>query len=348
MLKNDSFLKACRNEPTDFTPVWIMRQAGRYMKEYRAIRKKVAFLEMCKTPELVTEATLLPIDIIGVDAAILFSDILIPVEAMGMEVSFTEKRGPVFSNPIRTEFQVQSLSIPGPAESIERMAFIPDSIKLILRALDNRVPLIGFSGAPFTLATYMIEGETSKNFTWIKRIMYTEPALLHNLLDKIATTVIHYLNMQIEAGVDAVQLFDTWAGSLSPDDYKEFALPYVEKVIKGINKGTCPVILFANGVGNILEYMGNAGANVIGLDWRIDIGNARKRVSDSVSLQGNLDPCVLYAKPPVIRKYVKSIIGKYGPGTGHIFNLGHGILPDTPVDHAKAFVDIVHEESYKR
>ncbi len=345
MLKNDTFLRACRKEPTDFTPVWIMRQAGRYMKEYRAIRKRVGFLEMCKTPELVAEATLLPIDILGVDAAILFSDILIPVEAMGMEVCFTEKGGPVFLNPIRTESQIQGLSIPGPSESKERMPFIADSIRLILRALDKRVPLIGFSGAPFTLATYMIEGETSKNFTWIKRVMYTEPALLHNLLDQIAITVIHYLDMQIEAGVHAVQLFDTWAGSLSPDDYKEFALPYVEKVIRGIDRRGCPLILFANGVSSLLEYMGNSGADVVGLDWRIDIGDAGKRVGDRVALQGNLDPCVLYAEPSVIRRHVKSILGKHGRGPGHIFNLGHGILPDTPVDHAKALVEIVHEES---
>lgn len=345
MLKNDSFLRACRREATGFTPVWIMRQAGRYMKEYRAIRKKVDFLTMCKTPDLVAEATLLPVDILGVDAAILFSDILIPVEAMGMEVRFTEKMGPVFSSPVRSGSQIEGLSIPDLLESEERMPFIADSIRLILRALDNRVPLIGFSGAPFTLATYMIEGETSRNFTWIKRIMYSNPALLHNLLAKITTAVIHYLTMQIEAGVHAVQLFDTWAGSLSPDDYKEFALPYTERVIKGIDSRGAPVILFSNGVSGILEYMGSSGAGVIGLDWRIDIGDARKRVGDRVALQGNLDPCVLYAEPPVIRRYVKSILDKYGQGPGHIFNLGHGILPDTPVDHAKVLVEIVHGES---
>jgi len=345
MLKNDAFLKACRREPTDFTPVWIMRQAGRYMKEYQAIRKRVDFLTMCKTPELAAQATLLPIDILGVDAAILFSDILIPVEAMGMEVRFTEKRGPVFSTPIRSEAQIQGLSIPGPAESEERMPFIADAIRLILQGLDHRVPLIGFSGAPFTLATYMIEGETSKNFTWIKRMMYADPQLLHKLLDKITGAVIHYLNMQIRAGVHAVQLFDTWAGSLSPDDYQEFALPYVERVIKELDKRGCPVILFANGVSSILEYMGNSGADVNGLDWRIDIGVARKRVGNQVALQGNLDPCVLYAEPAEIRGHVKTILHKYGTGPGHIFNLGHGILPDTPVDHAKALVDIVHEES---
>ena len=348
MLKNDSFLRACNREPADFTPVWIMRQAGRYMKEYRAIRKKVGFLTMCKTPELVAEATLLPVDILRVDAAILFSDILIPVEAMGMDVRFTEKMGPVFTNPVRTASGLDPLAGLGPLESEERMPFIPQSIRLILKAIDGRVPLIGFSGAPFTLATYMIEGETSKNFTWIKRIMYADPAFLHRLLDKITTTVIHYLNMQIGAGVHAVQLFDTWAGWLSPDDYKEFALPYVEKVIKGINKRGRPVILFANGVSGIIEYMVSSGADVIGLDWRIDIGDARKRSGGRVALQGNLDPCVLYAEPSVIKRYVKGILDKYGPGSGHIFNLGHGILPDTPVDHAKALVEIVHEESRKK
>lgn len=348
MLKNDAFLKACRRDPAEFTPVWIMRQAGRYMKEYQALREKADFLTMCKTPELVTKATLLPVDKLGVDAAILFSDILIPVEAMGMEVRFTEKRGPVFSNPARSESQVQSLFILGPSESRERMPFIGDSIRLVLRGLDKRAPLIGFSGAPFTLATYMIEGETSKNFIWIKRIMYTNPSLLHKLLDKITTTVIHYLNMQIEAGVHAVQLFDTWAGSLSPDDYKEFALPYTERVIKGIDRRGAPLILFANGVSHLLDHMLGSGADVIGLDWRMDIGVAKKRAGDRVALQGNLDPCVLYAGPSVIRRHVRSILGKYGPGPGHIFNLGHGILPDTPVEHAKALVEIVHEESRKQ
>lgn len=348
MLKNDSFLKACKGEPVEFTPVWIMRQAGRYMKEYRTIRKKVDFLTMCKTPELVAKATLLPIDILGVDAAILFSDILIPVEAMGVEVHFTEKRGPVLPDPIRSESDIETLSIREPSESIDRMPFISDSIRLILHALDNRVPLIGFSGAPFTLATYMIEGETSKNFTWIKRVMYTNPALLHTLLDKITITVINYLNMQITAGVHAVQLFDTWAGVLSPDDYKEFTLPYVKRVIEGIDRRGCPVILFSNGVSGILQYMLSSGADVIGLDWRIDIGDARKRVGDRVALQGNLDPCILYAGPAVIKRHVKSILDKYGPWPGHIFNLGHGILPDTPVDHAKALVEIVHEESSRK
>lgn len=347
MLKNDTFLKACRREPTDYTPVWIMRQAGRYMKEYQAIRKQVDFLTMCKTPELATQATLLPIDILGVDAAILFSDILIPVEAMGMEVRFTEKRGPVFSAPIRTEAQIHGLSVPGSSESEERMPFIPNAIRLILQGLDHRVPLIGFSGAPFTLATYMIEGETSKNFTWIKRMMYADPALLRKLLDKITDTVIHYLNMQIRAGVHAVQLFDTWAGALSPDAYQEFALPYVERIIKKLDKRGCPVILFANGVSSILEYMGNSGADVNGLDWRIDIGAARKRVGSQVALQGNLDPCVLYAGPDEIRRHVKAILHNYGTGPGHIFNLGHGIYPDTPVENAKALVEIVHQESAK-
>lgn len=360
MLKNDAFLRACRKEPVEFTPVWIMRQAGRYMKEYRAIRKKVDFLTLCKTPGLVAEATLLPVDLLGVDAAILFSDILIPVEAMGMEIRFTEKRGPVFSDPVRSESRAETLSVPGPSESEERMPFIAESIRLILQALGGRVPLIGFAGAPFTLATYMIEGETSKSFTWIKRIMYSNPGLLHNVLDKVATTVIHYLNMQIQAGVHAVQLFDTWAGSLSPDDYREFALPYTRQVIDGITGGInrgitrgidrkgCPVILFANGVSGILEDMADSGAGVIGLDWRIDIGDAMRRIGGKAALQGNLDPCVLYSGPSVIRRYARSILDKYGPGPGHIFNLGHGILPDTPVDHAKALVEIVHEESSRR
>lgn len=348
MLKNDSFLKACRREQGDFTPIWIMRQAGRYMKEYRAIREKVDFLTMCKTPELVAEVTLQPVDILGVDAAILFSDILIPVEAMGMKVTFTEKKGPAFARPVRSESVAEQLDILDYSKCEERMPFIREAIRLVLQSLDNRVPLIGFSGAPFTLATYMIEGETSKNFSWIKRIMYTHPPFLHNLLDKIATVVTHYLQLQIDSGVHAVQLFDTWAGSLSPDDYKEFALPYVQKVINNLNKKGCPVVLFANGVSSIIEQMSSVSPDVIGLDWRIDIGDARKRVGDNVALQGNLDPCVLYAEPPVIKRYVKDILSKHGDGPGHIFNLGHGILPDTPVEHAKALVEMVHEESSKK
>lgn len=348
MIKNDSFLKACRKEPVDFTPIWIMRQAGRYMKEYRAIRKKVDFLTMCKTPDLVAEVTLQPVDLLGVDAAIMFSDILIPVEAMGMNVTFTEKKGPVFSNPIRSESEAERLTVLDDSASEEKMPFIRDSIRLILQSLDNRVPLIGFSGAPFTLATYMIEGETSRNFSWIKRTMYAQPAFLHTLLSKIATVVANYLQMQIDAGVNAVQLFDTWAGYLSPDDYREFALPYVQRVINSLDRKGCPVILFANGVSSILEYMSSSSPDVIGLDWRVDLGDARKRVGDKVALQGNLDPCVLYSEPPVIKRYVKDILSKYGEGPGHIFNLGHGILPDTPFEHAKALVEIVHEESSKK
>ncbi|MCC7203353.1 MAG: uroporphyrinogen decarboxylase [Nitrospirae bacterium] len=345
MLKNDSFLKACRREPVDFTPVWIMRQAGRYMKEYRDIRKKVDFLTMCKSPELAAEVTMLPVDILGVDAAILFSDILIPVEAMGIGVTFTEKRGPVLSNPVRSDNELKALRVPDNVKSKELMPFIPQAIKLILQELGGRVPLIGFSGSPFTLATYIIEGETSRNFTWIKRMMYENPSLLHKLLDKITSAVISYLNMQINAGVHAVQLFDTWAGWLAPDDYREFALPYAERVIRGIDRKGVPLIYFANGVSGILEYMVNSGADVVGLDWRIDMADAVRRSNRRVALQGNLDPCVLYGPPAVIRKYTKTIIEKYGEEPGHIFNLGHGILPDIPVDHAKALVDIVHELS---
>ncbi len=345
MLKNDNFLKACRLEPVDFTPVWIMRQAGRYMKEYRDIRKRVDFLTMCKTPDLATEVTMLPVDILGVDAAILFSDILIPVEAMGIGVTFTDKRGPVLSNPVRTEDDLKILLVPDNIKSEELMPFIPRAITQILQELGGRIPLIGFSGSPFTLATYMIEGETSRNFTWIKRMMFKDPLLLHKLLDQITNTVISYLNMQITAGVHAVQLFDTWAGWLAPDDYREFALPYAERVIRGIDKKGVPVIYFANGVSGILENMVASGADVVGLDWRIDMADAVRRSGRKVALQGNLDPCVLYGQPSVIRKHAKSIIEKYGDGTGHIFNLGHGILPDIPVEHAKALVEIVHEET---
>jgi len=346
-MHNDTFLKACYRKSTEYTPVWIMRQAGRYLKEYRKLRKTADFLTMCKTPSLAAEATLLPVDIIGVDAAILFSDILIPVEAMGIEVKFTERKGPVLPCPVRKEKDIETIQPLNLAQSKERMPFIPEAIKIVLKDLKERVPLIGFSGAPFTLATYMVEGETSKNFTQIKRLMYTRPDLYHRLMEKISDTIISYLNMQIEAGVHAVQLFDTWAGLLAPDDYRDYALPYVKKVINGLKRDHIPVILFATGVSGFYEYMLQSGADVIGLDWRIDMGYAKDLSRGQVALQGNLDPVVLFADPGVIREYARRILDKFGPHNGHIFNLGHGILPETPADHAKALVDIVHEESIR-
>ncbi len=341
MGRNERFLKACRREAVDRTPVWIMRQAGRYMKEYRALRERVDFLTLCKTPELAMEASLLPVKILDVDAAILFSDILIPVEAMGMGLHFSEK-GPILSYPIENMTQVMDLSVPDPEE---RLFFVAEAIRLIQKSLEGHLPLIGFSGSPYTLATYMIEGGTSANFYKIKRVLYREPALLHALLEKLTETVIGYLRLQIRAGAQAVQLFDTWAGTLAPDAYRVLALPYTTRIIENIRSEGVPIILYINGGGGILELMADSGADVVGIDWRIDLAEAKQRIGHRVALQGNLDPCVLYAGPTTIRAQVRSILEKFGHGNGHIFNLGHGILPDTPVESAIAFIDAVHEES---
>jgi uroporphyrinogen decarboxylase len=341
-IQNDRLLKACRREPVDRTPVWIMRQAGRYLPSYRALREKVSFMKLCKTPELALQATLTPLEVMDVDAAILFSDILIPVEAMGMKVVFTEKKGPQLPDPIRTQADLARLHVPDPEET---MRFVPDAIRLINQALKGRIPLLGFSGSPYTLATYMIEGETSKNFHGIKRRLFESPKLLHALLERLADTVTAYLNAQIAAGAHAVQLFDTWAGALSPAEYAEFAFPYARRVIAGLRREGTPVILYVNGGGDYLELMAETGADVLSLDWRIDIGEARRRIGHRVALQGNLDPCALYAPPEAIRAQVARILQRYGRGEGHIFNLGHGILPDIPVAHAVAMVDAVHEES---
>ncbi len=341
-LKNDRLLRACRKQPVDRTPVWIMRQAGRYLPAYRALRKQVSFMELCKRPELATAATLTPLDTLGVDAAILFSDILIPVEAMGMKVVFTEHKGPQLPEPIRTPADLERLRIPDPEQT---MGFVPEAIRQVNRALDGRMPLLGFSGAPYTLATYMIEGETSKNFYGIKRLLFENPKLLHALLDKLARTVTDYLNAQIAAGVHAVQLFDTWAGALAPSEYAEFAFPYTQQVIAGLRRAGIPVILYVNGGASYLERMADTGADVISLDWRIDIGEARRLIGQKVALQGNLDPCTLYAPVEEIRRQVVKILERFGRGEGHIFNLGHGILPDVPPEHAVAMVKAVHDES---
>jgi uroporphyrinogen decarboxylase len=341
-VQNDRLLRACRKEPVDRTPVWIMRQAGRYLPAYRALRQKVSFMELCKNPELAMQATLTPLPVLDVDAAILFSDILVPVEAMGMKVVFTEHKGPVLPEPIRQRSDLDRLRVPDPEET---MGFVPAAIRLINRELGGRLPLLGFSGAPYTLATYMIEGETSKNFYGIKRLLFESPKLLHALLEKLTDTVTRYLNAQIDAGVHAVQLFDTWAGALAPAEYDAFALPYTRRVIAGLERRGAPVILYVNGGDSLLERMADSGADVVSLDWRIDMADARRRIGHRVALQGNLDPCALYAPPGAIREQVARILEGYGRADGHIFNLGHGILPDIPVEHAAAMVNAVHDES---
>jgi len=334
-LNNDLIIRAARGERVDRTPVWMMRQAGRYLPEYRAVRKDIDFLTLCKTTELAVEVSLQPYRILDVDAIIMFSDILIPVEAMGQEVQLTEKKGPELPNPIRSRSQVEKLGVPDP---LEKTGFVMEIIRELRKELAGKVPLIGFAGAPWTLAAYMVEGGGSKNYAEIKRLMYAEPRTLHALLDKISDTIILYLNAQIEAGVQLVQLFDSWAGELSPADYAAFALPYEQKIFSGLNRDATPVVLFINGCGNLLELMANSGADVLSIDWRIDLEEARRRIGESLTIQGNLDPCVLLSSPEVIRAKALELIRK-GKGHRHILNLGHGILPMTPVENARAFIN---------
>ena len=341
---NDTFLRACRGEDVDYTPVWIMRQAGRYLPQYQRVRTKVNFLTLCKTPELAAEVTLQPVDLLGVDAAILFSDILIPLEAMGMKLRFYEKKGPVMSNPVRKIKDVERLKVPVPEESVP---FVLETIRILRRELRRKVPLIGFSGAPFTLATYMIEGGGSKNFINTKTLMYREPGAFHALMKKITDTTIAYLTSQIKAGAHAVQVFDSWAGALAPDDYMVYSLPYVKETIKALRPFGVPVIYFVNNCGGLLEQARTSGADVIGIDWRVDMGKAIKRLGSKVSVQGNIDPCTLFSSEDVLRSKAEDILKKAGTARGHVFNLGHGILPQTSPDMAKALVDIVHEVSRK-
>jgi len=334
-MKNDLLIRSARGEVVERTPVWMMRQAGRYLPEYRAVRAQTDFLTLCKTPELAVEVSLQPYRILGVDAVIMFSDILIPVEAMGQEVRLTEQKGPELPDPIRTRQQVDKLVVPDP---IEKTGFVMEIIKTLRKELDGAVPLIGFAGAPWTLAAYMIEGGGSRNYAQVKRMMYTEPTTFHALLDKIADTVILYLNAQIEAGAQVVQLFDSWAGELSPEDYTRFALPYEQKIFESVNRQAAPTILYINGSGTFLERMATCGADVLSIDWRVQLNEARKRVGDHLTLQGNLDPCILLSTPEIIKEQARKLIEAAG-GRRHILNLGHGILPMTPVENARAFVD---------
>src|SRR5262249_45318685 len=334
-IKNDLLLRAARGEATERTPVWMMRQARRYLPESRAIRAGIDFLTLCKTPELAVEVSLQPYRIVGVDAVIMFSDILIPVEAMGQEVKLTEQKGPELPDPIRSRAQVDKLNVPDPIESVP---FVMEIIRRLKRELDGQVPLIGFAGAPWTLAAYMIEGGGSRSYSEIKRMMYRDPATTHALLDKLADTVILYLNAQIDAGADIVQLFDSWAGELSLEDYERFALPYEQKVLASLDRRRAPAILFINGAGSLLERMETSRADVLSIDWRLPLAEARRRTGGRVTLQGNLDPCVLLSTPELIAASAAKLIEE-GGGHRHILNLGHGILPSTPVENARAFVD---------
>ncbi len=337
------FLKACRREKTPYTPIWIMRQAGRYLREYRAVREKYSFLTMCKMPELILEVTKQPIDLIGVDAAILFSDILIPAEAMGIELEFIEGKGPVLSPPVRTEKEIEALRIPEPEEEL---SFVLEGIKLLRKELPSHIALIGFAGAPFTVASYLVEGGSSKNFAEIKKLMYNRPQLFFSLLEKVRLTTEKYLKAQIRAGAQAIQIFESWAGALSPSDYQKYVLPFSKKLVASLREEGVPIIHFANGASSYLHLIKETEATVYGVDWHIEL-DAAWEILGEVAIQGNLDPIVLFAEPHVVEEKAKEVLKKAGGKPGHIFNLGHGILPQTPPENAKRLVEVVHQFSQR-
>ena len=339
---NNRFLDACWGRPTDRTPVWLMRQAGRYLPEYMAVRSRCSFLELCKTPELAAEVTIQPVDILGVDAAILFSDILTPVEPMGLKLDFVP--GPVFDNPVRTMADVEKLRIPDPESDVP---YVLQAIRILRRELAGKVPLIGFGGAPFTLACYMVEGKGSKDWAVIKRMMYASPEIFHALMEKVTMMDMEYLNAQIKAGVQAIQIFDTWGGILSPTDYKNYVLPYTTKLINGLNRSQTPIIHFVKGAATMLQTVQQAGADVMGLDWHVNLGSARDTLGPQTAVQGNLDPTVLYAPKGIIEQEVQRILDENAGRPGHIFNLGHGILPTVAPEHAIHMVECVHRLSQR-
>jgi uroporphyrinogen decarboxylase len=346
-LKNDRLLRALLRQPVDVTPVWIMRQAGRYLPEYRAVREKAGdFKTLCTTPELACEVTLQPLRRFPLDAAILFSDILTIPDAMGLELFFTEGEGPQFRKPVRTVADVDALPVPDPEDELR---YVMDAVRLIRRELDGKVPLIGFAGSPWTLATYMVEGGGSKEFALVKRMLFDQPALMHRLLDVLARAVTAYLNAQVAAGAQALMIFDTWGGALSPRDYKEFSLRYMERIVHGLTREhegrRVPVILFTKNGGQWLEAMAASGCDALGIDWTTDLGDARARVGQRVALQGNMDPSILYASADRIRNEVAAILASYGKGSGHIFNLGHGIHQHADPERVAAVVDAVHQLS---
>ncbi len=341
MSRADRFINACRRQPVDCTPVWMMRQAGRYLPEYREIRAKHTFLEMCKTPELAAEVTIQPIRRYEIDAAIIFADILLPLEPMGIGLEFAKGEGPVIHNPVRTMSDVQKLK---PIDAATQIEYLMTAIKIVLKELNGKVPLIGFSGAPFTLASYIIEGGGSRNYEHAKTMMFAEPKAWHKLMEHLTGVIINYLNAQIDTGVQVVQLFDSWVGALGPADYREFVLPHQKNVIAGVKK-TVPLIHFANGATHLLEMVAEAGGDVIGLDWRCNLDEAWKRVGHDKGVQGNIDPISLFGTKEFIRKRTKEILDRAGNRNGHIMNLGHGILQQTPLDHAAEFINATHEMS---
>jgi len=349
MAFNDLFLRAARREATESTPVWMMRQAGRYLPEYRAIREKHGFLEMCRTPELAVEVTLQPVDLVGVDAAILFSDILVSFPGMGLDLEFAKGEGPVIHNPIRSVADVEKLRVPDPYEAT---GYVMDAIKILRTELVDKVPLIGFAGAPFTLASYAIEGHGTRDYEHCKALMWGEPVAWDMLMNKFADTVIAYLNAQIDAGAQVVQVFDSWVGYVAPRDYQRSVLPYTTRVIEEVTahgnatvEGGVPVIHFANGATSMLDLVQQAGGDIVGVDWRLDMAKAVEMIHPRFGIQGNIDPVALFAPDDAIERMVVEILEAFGTRPGHIFNLGHGIHKTTDPEKARTFIRLVHEHS---
>jgi uroporphyrinogen decarboxylase len=341
-MENNLFLEAAFSRPTERPPVWMMRQAGRFMPQYWEIKNKYSFLEMCKTPEIAADVTMLPVDLLGIDAAILFSDILVSGEAMGGELSFTQGVGPKFANPVRTQKDVDALE----TDVLDRLQYVADAIKVIQQRLNGSIPLIGFAGAPFTVMSYLVEGGSSKDFKLTKLLIHNHPELAHKLLAKIAKVTTDYLNLQIEAGVNALQLFDSWALALSWNDYQEFSHQYNAQIIAGLNRKDIPVISFCKGSSVFAPIMATAKPDVISVDWNADLLNIKKSLPNGIAVQGNLDPHILYADKPVIKTQIHRLFERMRGENGFIFNLGHGIMPDIPFDHVKYAIEVVKEFRY--
>ena len=336
---NSRFLDACRRRPTDVRPVWFMRQAGRYMKQYRDIRAKAGILEICKRPDLAAQVTLQPVEVLDVDAAIIFADLLLPVEPMGLKLKFVSGEGPMIDNPVRTSDDVDSLSI----SNTDELGYVGEAIRIVVQQLGGRVPLIGFVGAPFTLASYMIEGGPSRNFIKTKQMMYQDETLWRRLMGKLVDVLGPFGLSQVTAGARAIQVFDSWVGALGPDDYVRYVAPYSRALIERIRTASVPVIHFGTGAAGFFKELHAAGGDVIGVDWRINIDQAWMDISYRSAVQGNLDPAVLFAPLPELRMRVHELLKRTGTRPGHIFNLGHGILPETPVNHVRAVVEYVRE-----
>ncbi len=335
---NDRFLRACRREPVDRTPIWLMRQAGRYLPEYRALRDQYDMLTMCRTPELAVEVTLQPLRHFDLDAAILFSDIMIPLTPMGVDFQIVESVGPIVANPVRDQRAADALRVIEPEADVP---FVIESVRALRCELDGKVPLIGFAGAPFTLASYIVEGKPSRDLLLTKQLMHTNPAAWHTLMDKLAQTIAAYLRAQIRAGAQAVQLFDSWIGALSPRDYREFVLPHSKKIFDALVATGVPRIHFGTGTATLLELMRDAGGDVIGIDWRVPLDQAWQRLGD-VALQGNLDPAIMLTSPAVVEREARAVLAQARGHCGHIFNLGHGVLPNTPLENVERLVEVVH------